>query len=125
MFILEEIGNYLESNGIGTQATNIFLGVMREKPSNQVTVVPTGGYILNPKLSTSKDTFQFLVRDISFNEGYTKIYNIFNLFSEGRTLVSSEGRKMLITPMQPPFSLGVDENICSLFAFNIVVVTSK
>lgn len=123
MLIIEDLGDYLELNGVGVLGENMFLGIEREEPPSQVIVRGTGGYILPSQTKETKPTFQIFVRDVNYEVGYEKIWGIFNLINNN-PIVESNGRKMIIKPMQPPFPLGENERNQSLFVFNIYIITS-
>lgn len=124
MLVLEDLGELLQTEGYGTLGEDMFLGITRDEPDSQLVIVATGGYMLSSQLNDTKPTFQILVRDVSYGVGYQKIFNIFKYFNDSNHKTSPSGRKMIIKPIQPPFSLGEDLNKRSMFVFNISVVTS-
>ena len=123
MLIIEDFGDYLESCGVGTLGEDMFLGIEREEPASQIIVRGTGGYILPSQTKETKPTFQIFVRDVNYEVGYKKVWEIFNLVNDN-PIVISNGRKMIIKPMQPPYPLGENEKNQSLFVFNIYIITS-
>lgn len=123
MLIIEDFGDYLESCGVGTLGEDMFLGIEREEPASQIIIRGTGGYILPSQTKETKPTFQIFIRDVNYEVGYKKIWELFNLINEN-PIVISNGRKMIIKPMQPPYPLGENEKNQSLFVFNIYIITS-
>jgi len=125
--LLEDIGGYLEQNGIGVLGTDIFLGQLPPSPDNVVVLYPTGGFAQDLPLPDVKMTAQVLVRDKSYQAGYERIWRIFNLLDGGerRFLQAPSGRKMVAQAMQPPFFLQRDENNRFIFVFNVAVWTER
>jgi hypothetical protein len=125
--VFDDIGEYLESNGIGKLAVDIIIGTNKKDIDNLVVIIPTGGYPQMQRIKDIKPTFQIYVRDVSFISGYTRINKIFNLLDKGnkQLIVSPRGRDMLIKAMQPPMSLGKDESNRDEFVFNIRVITKR
>ena len=81
MLIIEDFGDYLESCGVGTLGEDMFLGIEREEPASQIIVRGTGGYILPSQTKETKPTFQIFVRDVNYEVGYKKIWELFNLIN--------------------------------------------
>ena len=126
--IIDDVGEFLQEKGIAILGKDMFLGEQREEPNNQVSITPTGGYILKKRIKDVKPSFQILVRDVSFIGGYKKIHEVFNLLDDGErktSVVPPSGRKMIVTAMQPPFYMSKDENNRHEFAFNIYVLTER
>ena len=126
--LIDDIGEFLQEQGVAVLGEDMFLGEKREEPSNLITIFPTGGFPQNLRIKDTKYTFQILVRSVSFISGYEKINNIFNLLDDGEqklAVIPPSERKMIVKAMQPPFYLSKDENNRHEFAFNVSVLTSR
>ena len=117
--LLAEVAEYLASNGIGTQGTNIFIGHEPVAPVNVVTLYPTGG----PKIGASEDkdtpTMQVRVRNSTFDGGWTVAWNVFKLLDKEVSFLSSLRGRCFAMQSQPTF-IGRGANEEFLFTQNFM-----
>jgi hypothetical protein len=122
--LVENIATYLAANGIGTKATDIFIGTMPDTLDNCVMIDQTGGVQADRYLPVLKPTVQISVRNTSFLSGLDKISAIYNLLHQkGDNLVLESGGVdvMRIDAMGEPGHLGQDDSSRHLFSCNFVV----
>lgn len=125
--LIRDIAQIIEAKGIGTIGTDVFLGQLPPSPDAVVALFPTGGFAHDRPLPDVRMTAQVLVRDKSYQEGYERIWRIFNTLDGGgnRFLLAPSGRKMVAQAMQPPLFLERDGNNRSIFVFNVSVWTRR
>jgi len=83
MTLLENIAEYLENQGIGTRAQDIFIGFMGDDypaQDNVVMIDQTGGIEPDKYLSIARPTIQITVRNKDHKQGLAKMQDIFDLF---------------------------------------------
>lgn len=70
----KDIAELLETNGVGTVGTNIFVGHLPLELSNIVGLFDTGGIYVNPKWKRDEFTLQILIRGPKedYEGGYAK-----------------------------------------------------
>lgn len=125
--LVKDIAEYLQSNGVGQLAKDIFLMNRPDQPDNIVVLFPTGGFQQKLPIEDVQMTAQILVRDKSPQTGYGRIWRIYKLLDGGknRHVVAPSGRQMIINAMQQPIFLDRDANERSLFVFNISILTNR
>ncbi len=114
--MLEEIGTFLEGQGFGTQATNLFVGDLPQNaPDAVVNVQETSG--LAPLYIHGVDgpahhqpTFQIYSRARTYNAARTKAGDIFNALAKLTNVALNGTFYMSIRPRQNPFSIGRDKD---------------
>lgn len=77
---LLSIIDYLETKGVGTEATDLFMGHVPPTPENCIVLIPTPGiYDPNSILhSYDKGTFQVYVRNLNTATAIEKINAVYN-----------------------------------------------
>ncbi len=116
MGMLEEVGNFLQGQGIGTQGTDIFLGdVPQDAPEAAVAIFETSGLasqyvhgINGP--AWNMPSFQVFTRAATYSAARSKAETIFKALSKITNQALDGILYMSIRPVQSPFSLGRDEN---------------
>ena len=125
--LLDEIASILDDASTGfTLNTNLFRGRFEPLPNEQIAIIETGGL---PPLNTMTNTvgspdverprFQVIARAAKDNYSTART----NAETAWRALHNFAGtasgtRYLWIEALQPPFSLGMDENDRPLIAFN-------
>jgi len=123
--LLEDIGNYLEQNGIGVLGTDIFLGQLPASPDNVVALFEYAGYPPWLKLSCERPGLQVRVRSTHYTTGRTKIEKVTQVL-HGVTEQTINGvRYVIIQAEQSPFPLGRDENGRIEWAVNFTVMKER
>lgn len=82
MTLLQNVTQYLEDNGVGTQGTDIFRNDMPPKTTNCVMVRLTGGLEPNKYVAIKALTFQVWVRNSNPDTAVTKSYEIYDLLHQ-------------------------------------------
>ncbi len=114
--MLEEIGNFLQNQGIGTQGTDIFLGdVPQDAPEAAVAIFETSGlapFYIHGINGPGWDmpSFQIFTRATTYSLARTKAKDIFDVLSRITNQALDGIFYQSVRPVQSPFSLGRDEN---------------
>ncbi|MBC7340891.1 MAG: hypothetical protein H5U02_00295 [Clostridia bacterium] len=118
----EDIGNYLQINGVGTVGTDIFLGQLPAAPDNVVALFEYAGEPPDLHSSVEYPGLQVLVRNKSYVAGRQKIEQTRNVL-HGLTEATINGRRyLLVRARQSPEALPRDENGRALFVCNFRVI---
>lgn len=125
--LIKDIAEYLQAKGIGFPGTDVFLGTMPDTPESVIVLYPTGGYPQVLPLEDIQVTVQIMVRDLDYTTGYKRIQAVFNALDggENRYIRVLSGRQMVCRAMQSPFFLEQDAKGRFVFAFNVVVWTTR
>lgn len=73
MIFIEQIATYLQSQSIGTIASDLFIGNMPDTPNNCVAVINTGGLEPSIDIPDKTPTFQVLIRNTDYEAGELKL----------------------------------------------------
>ena len=122
--LVENLATYLQSQGIGTKASDIFVGLMPDNQDNAIMIDQSGG-VPEKYLPVRKSTVQISVRNTSYLTGLDKITTIYNLLHQkGDDLVLDAGGVdvMRIDALGDPGHLGQDESGRHIFSSNFVVM---
>lgn len=123
MAFIFDLAEFLQTNGIGTQATNLFIGGLPASPDNCVSIDQSGGLEAERELPIEQPTVQVFVRNSDYTTGLAKIKAIYDLLHQANdTVVLKGGGVDLMTAfaMQEPYHMGVDGNARHLFVCNFV-----
>lgn len=72
-YILDDIADYLEDEGVGTVGTDIFKSYMPDAVDTGICVLDTGGPQPDKDLPTKKPTFQVFIRGAAYITGRAKL----------------------------------------------------
>lgn len=112
MGMVEDVAAYLETNGLGTRAVDLFVAAMPASPADVVTLTQGGGH---PPIDTMGRTdheqlvLYVNLRNTSYPTGQTKIYAIFSLLHRFSGTMGSV-RYVSSLARSSPVALGRDEN---------------
>lgn len=73
MIFIEQVATYLQAQGIGTIASDIFIGNMPDLPNNCIAVINTGGIAPSIDIPDKRPTFQVLIRNTDYETGELKL----------------------------------------------------
>ena len=116
MGLLDEIGQLLEDNGLGTQATDLFIGdTPQEAPDTVTTVVESSG---GPPLfahdivgvNVEQPSFQIYTRAGRYDVARLRNEDIFIFLNKQVNVTLSGTVYPRIIAQQSPFSIGRDDN---------------
>jgi hypothetical protein len=125
---IDDVAEYLETNGVGTIAEDIFVDEMPPSPDDVVMVAHTGGLEADRYLPIANPTCQVTVRNTTYSGGITKIYQIFNLLHQkyDNTVLKIGGVDVMkIDAMQEPTPIGRDEASRHIFTCNFVFMIRR
>ena len=71
--IAEEIATDLQTQGLGTLATDLFIGNLPDTPDNALVVIDTGSLEPDKYLPFARTTFQIMVRNKTYAQGRAKL----------------------------------------------------
>jgi len=127
--LVEDIAQYLVDNGLAQGlAQDVFLDCRPDQPDKVISLFDTGGYPAEIGLSDLKRTVQVSVRGTAEAGGAadakSAIWRLFNLLERPEARTHQMGsRRAIIRAMQPPMSIGPDENGRPIWAFNLSIWT--
>jgi hypothetical protein len=108
--MLNEIGTYLQSQGIGTLGTNLFLGLMPDQPDNCIALFEYAGSPPDLHWNGEYPGLQVRVRNKSYATARTKIQEIYEELHGLHDQMLSGTRYLLIKARGSPEILKRDEN---------------
>lgn len=128
MGMLDEIGTYLQEQGIGTLASDLYLGRLPDSPDGVAGLFEQQGlpprhhnggsqapFMENPRL-------QILVRGTDYETARTKAFDIYNKLNALTNTVMGGTCYTAIFAMHQPFPIGYDNNERVRFSCNFQVV---
>lgn len=120
--ILADIGSILQSAGVGTVGTDIFLGKLPATPDNCVAVFEYAGEPPDLHWNGEYPGLQILVRNKNYDTGRQKIEQVKNILHGMAETVINNHRYLLIRANQSPFLLERDENGRAIFVCNFRII---
>ncbi len=130
----DDIADVLSSGGVGTVATNIFVGQMPDNVDTGLSVIETGGAfplrtmgagasaIGAPTAPVELPRVQVLSRSPIYATARAKAQDAFNLLDGIAARTINGVRYLYITAVQSPMDLGRDKNNRAHFSVNFDVV---
>lgn len=114
--MIDSITGFIQSQGFGTENTDLFAAAQPDDPDDCITVYETGGF--KPELAANIEypTFQVLVRGNDYVSARQKVGQIY------KSLQGNTSLFMLIQAMQSPVSLGQDQKKRWEFSVNFKVI---
>lgn len=76
MTLIEQVATYLQTNGIGTLASNLFISYLPDSVDSCVAVLDTGGLTPDIDLPTKEPTFQVFIRATTYDAGKAKLDSV-------------------------------------------------
>lgn len=73
MTLIEEIATLMQTAGIGTLGTNLYVSYLPADICPAIAVIDTGGMTPDIDLPTKEPTFQVFIRDASYEAGKAKL----------------------------------------------------
>jgi hypothetical protein len=120
--LLDDIGQYLQSKGVGTLGADIFLGMIPDQPDNLVALFEYAGNPPDLNWNGEYPSLQVMVRNTSYPAGRTKIEQVRDTLHGLCEQVINGTRYLLIKAKQSPESLGRDDNNRCEFVINFDVI---
>lgn len=122
--LVRDLAAYLQTNGVGTLGTDLFIQTMPERPAVSTVVVMTGGPII-PGDPTRRPTFQVQHRNTHIASALPKSVEIHNLLdNKWNILKDFPGRIVGVSEVGPSFKDDAGHIIFSLnFAFTSTTQT--
>lgn len=116
--LLDEVVDYLETEGVGTFGTDLFIGYEPTTPTNTVTLYPTGG---RPPKTDGKEypSIQVRIRSEDYPTGYNKAMEIYRLLHK-QTDFLNEWRGRCFALQSAPLFMGHGENAEFIFTQNYI-----
>ncbi len=110
--LLDDLGDYLETQSLGVVNTDIFLGNQPDKPDNCVTLFEYSGDPPDHSRDSRIDRpgLQVIARNTSYVDGRQKLQQIQNLIDGLNGVTINGTRYISIFANQSPMPLGKDES---------------
>lgn len=115
--LIEDIANYLEDQGRGTVATNIFVGYM-PPDVNGIAVLDTGGMQPDKYIPTKDPTFQVFIRSSDYDTGKTLLEAVRSDLHRKANITLGSTFFYFVLALSEGGHLGRDENGKDLFSIN-------
>ncbi len=119
---LKDIGQLLQSKGIGTLGVDIFLGQLPAKPDDIIAIFEYAGEPPDLHWQGEYPRVQVLVRNKSYEKGREKIEEVKNVLHGVRETILGNKRYLLIQALQSPFFMQRDENNRAIFVCNFKII---
>lgn len=131
MALLDELGDYLSTNGVGTLGTDLFLGFLPESPNAAVALYETGGSAPVRAMRSSpgqpvarQPRVQVVARSTSYAAARSKAGDVYALLEGLGGVTLGATRYLWGGAVQEPFPLGRDGQQRVMVACNYDIVTS-
>lgn len=123
--VIDDVAQYLDDNGLGTLAADIFKSFVPNTPDSCVTVLDTGGTKPDSYLPTKSPTFQIYIRSTDYSSGKAKLDSVRALLHQvaNEELVSGQTYFYYILALAEGGHLGRDANGRDLFSINFQALT--
>lgn len=116
--MISDIAAYLETNSVGTQGTDLFLGYLPADLAAGVVVLDTGGMQPEPYLPTKEPTFQVFVRAATYAAGKSKLDTVRGLLHQLKNTTLGSTYFYFILALSEGGHLGRDEAGRDTFSMN-------
>lgn len=123
--LLDDIANYLQTQGIGTVGTDIFRGLMPDQPDNCIALFEYAGSPPDLHWNGEYPGLQVRVRNKSYSAGRAKIGAVVDVLHGLTEQVLGTTRYLLIRANQSPESLGRDNNGRNEWVVNFAVIKER
>lgn len=100
------LAHFLQSQGVGTLGTSLWIGSFPEASSSGVCVISTGGFPSIKATETCRPTVQITCRAKAHQDAFSKAADIYDLLNEAPHRVYNSQTKVLYSKaLQPPFQI--------------------
>jgi len=123
--ILEDVGTYLNTWGIGTVGTNMFIANMPPSPTKCLSIFSNGGLMSPQNAPYYNPQFQILIRDTAYNVialGRLADYVFSLLDNKWEVFTRFKGR---ITALSPPGVNYKDETGNWVYSLNFQAIVTQ
>lgn len=120
--LLEDIGGYLQAQGIGTVGADIFLGFLPEAPDSCVALFEYAGSPPDLHWDGEYPGLQVRVRNKSYATGRAKIEQAKNALHGLTEQTLGVTRYLLVKAKQSPESMGRDANGRNEWVINFTII---
>lgn len=120
--LLDDIKDYLVSNGIGVFGTDIFIGTLPPSPDDCIALFEYAGEPPDLHWDGEYPGLQVMARGAKYPTARAKIEQVKNLLHGVTEEVINGTRYLLIHARHSPETLGKDENGRQLFVVNFRII---
>lgn len=120
--LLDEIGNYLQAQGVGTIGTDLYLSQMPDQPDTALSIQETGGYPPDLHADIDYPTFQIMCRSMDYQTARSKAEDAFKVLHGLAETILGTRRYLLISAMQSPTYIGRDASMREMISTNYEVI---
>ncbi len=122
MALLNELGLYLEEQGVGTLAVDMTLGQFPDTPDDAVVLLELKGWPPGLTDSVEPRRVQVRTRAVHYEDARDKAETVYGLLHGVAETVLFGARFLLITALAPPYALGRDRIQRHMFALDFRVL---
>lgn len=126
--VLDDLAVYGASNGLGTVGTSIFKGRMPDAPDECLALIPYGGLASQQQYGSDALKWEFpRVQVIArasrhdYSTAQTMADEAYRAYAQIMAETVNGTFYHCVTPLQPPFSMGLDDNERPIVGFNLQV----
>lgn len=123
--LLDDIGDYLQTHGVGTIGNNLFKGKMPDQPDDCTALFEYAGKPPDLHWDGEYPGLQVRVRNKNYTAGRAKIEEIKNLLHGLTEQMLGTTRYLLIRANQSPESIGQDKNGRNELVCNFSVIKER
>lgn len=119
--ILEEVGQFIDDQGLAAWNTDLFIGAIGDLPVEAVLLNEYGGSVpesTHDKNYYERPRFQVSVRSARYPDGRSRIESIYQALNQVSNQVLGGTKYLRLFPLQAPFELNRDERGNIWFAVN-------
>ncbi len=122
---IDDIGSYLQTQGIGTLGTDLFYEKFEPSIQNSVILITQAGpgpsTTLGNTMILRKPELGVRVRNQDDSTAYTKAESIFNLLNDTYNTTIGNTRFKRINAVADPFFVGFDKNENFMYSINFSI----
>lgn len=120
IMISEEIADYLQSKGIGTVGTDLFVDHMPDAPDTCIAVFSTGGLEPDGKYGYDDPTIEIMTRSLNVKTAFDKIASAYNQLQALTNVTLASGTRVInsYALQSNPANIGQDEKLRTRFTQN-------
>lgn len=123
MTLIEEIATLLQTNGIGTIGTDLYVSYLPADKCPAIAVIDTGGMVPDIDLPTKEPTFQVFIRSTSYDAGKAQLDAIRALLHQSRNKTLTTTYYYYLYALAEGGHIGVNEAGQDEFSINFKILT--
>ncbi len=128
--LLDDVGDYLSTGGLGlTSGTNLFLGMLPDKPEQACGIYETGGFFPIHAMAASagnavveRPRIQIVTRSATYQGARQLMHNIYKRLDGLRDVTINSTRYLYMQAVSSPAQMGLDGSGRPRIVLNVDIV---